>query len=385
MPQTSFGLDSGEPGEEEKTASLMDRHHRIPRVGMVLALLAAVGCSQPQGTHKPVSGQVNGRAAPGPAPDGMLWVPGGHFVMGSDYGNLNERPAHEVTIDGFWMDVHEVTNGQFAEFVRATHYVTMAERKPKATNFPGVSSRKLLPGALVFRPPGHQVALNDYRQWWSYVPGANWRHPEGSATSIRGKQRHPVVDVAYADAEAYCRWAEKRLPTEAEWEFAARGGLDGGTYTWGNEPTHHREPVANIWQGEFPYHNRVTDGYQGTAPVVSFPPNGYGLYDMAGNVWEWTSDLYQTTSGSPSSTSNPTEQPTAARRRVIKGGSFLCNDSYCSGFRPSARMASDEGAGQCHVGFRCIKPASGIREEKLTSVQKPQRPITKQRCQRKHS
>ena len=336
------------------------------RAGLFLAMLALFACSRPRdvqvGKSSPATLPVKGESPPTAAPKEMVWIAGGAFLMGSNHGNLNERPVHEASVGGFWMDVHEVTNGQFADFVRATHYVTLVEQKPKTADFPGVPAENLVAGALVFHSPAHPVSLKDYRQWWSYVPGANWRHPEGPSTSIRGKEKYPVVDVAYEDAEAYCRWAEKRLPTEAEWEFAAYGGGGHTTYVWGNEAKHQHEAVANIWQGRFPDLNTRQDGYYGTAPVASFHANGYGLYDMAGNVWEWTSDLYQPASDQQDPSTDPNQPPITpgSEQRVIKGGSYLCNDSYCSGFRPSARMASEAGAGQCHVGFRCVKPRSEI-------------------------
>ena len=224
---------------------------------------------------------------------GMLWIPGGTFLMGSDKHYPEEAPVHQVTVDGFWVDQHAVTNEEFRKFVEATKYVTFAERPPNAADYPGAKPELLVPASVVFQKPRQRVDLRDCYQWWTYVPGANWRHPEGPASSLKGKAKHPVVHVAYEDAEAYAKWIGKELPTEAEWEFAARGGLGGAEFVWGDEFTPGGKQMANTWQGEFPWQNLKEDGFEGIAPVASFPPNGYGLYDMAGNVWEWTTDWYQ--------------------------------------------------------------------------------------------
>ena len=313
------------------------------------------------------------------APPGMVWVPGGEFTMGtdSDLGWPDEKPAHRVRVDGFWMDVTEVTNAQFRDFVEATGYVTTAEKPPvleelKRQMPPGMSPlspEKLVPGSLVFRPTKGPVDLRDYSQWWHWTPGASWRRPEGPDSNLDGRENHPVVHVSWDDAVAYARWAGKRLPTEAEWEFAARGGLDGKPYVWGDEPFNPKKPQANIWQGEFPYHNTAEDGYERTAPVKSYPPNGYGLYDMAGNVWEWCADwydldLYRRRAGrgvvvnptGPERSADPTRPFTP--QRVQRGGSFLCNDSYCSRYRPGARHGCSPDTGMSHVGFRCVQSPS---------------------------
>jgi formylglycine-generating enzyme len=233
------------------------------------------------------------RASLGSWTNNMVWIPGGAFAMGSEDGNPDERPVRQVTIDGFWMDRTEVTNEQFAEFVEATGYVTLAERKPDPKDFPGVPPENLVAGSVVFSPPAHPVPLNNHFAWWEYLPGANWRHPEGPGSTIEGRENHPVVHVAWLDAVAYAEWAGKRLPTEAEWEYAARGGLDRQPYIWGSEKHPSGEWQANIWQGRFPNENTAADGFTGTAPVASFPPNGFGLHDMAGNVWEWCADWYR--------------------------------------------------------------------------------------------
>ena len=222
----------------------------------------------------------------------MVWIPGGTFMMGSDKHYPEEAPAHEVTVDGFWMDSHTVTNEEFRKFVDATKHVTSAERAPNPDDYPGAKPELLVPASVVFQKPKQQVSLNDCYQWWTYVPGANWRHPEGPASSLKGRAKHPVVQLAYEDVEAYAKWIGKELPTEAEWEFAARGGLAGAEFVWGDEFTPGGKHMANTWQGEFPWQNLKEDGFEGIAPVGSFPANGYGLYDMAGNVWEWTTDWY---------------------------------------------------------------------------------------------
>jgi formylglycine-generating enzyme required for sulfatase activity len=285
----------------------------------------------------------------------------------------SERPGHRVRVGGFWMDETDVTNAQFRAFVEATGYVTTAEKPPSAEEIlkqsppgtPPPPKEKLVPGSLVFRPTQGPVDTRDFSQWWHWTPGASWRHPEGPGSTIDGKDDHPVVHVSWDDAVAYAKWAGKRLPTEAEWEFAARGGLDNKPYAWGDEPFSEEHPQCNIWQGEFPYRNTAKDGYERTAPVKSFAPNGYGLYDVAGNVWEWCADWYQRdlyrTRAGKSVTINPagperTIDPARPfmPQRVQKGGSFLCSDSYCSRYRPSARHGCSPDTGMAHVGFRCV-------------------------------
>lgn len=313
-----------------------------------------------------------------PVPDGMVWIPGGSFTQGAVEGDLmameHERPAHKVYLDGFFMDTHEVTNEQFARFVKETGYLTIAERAldweeirrqlPPGTAKPHDSILK--PGSLVFRKTKTSVPnLMDYSQWWVWKVGANWRQPSGPGSNLEGKADHPVVHIAYEDALAYCQWAGRRLPTEAEWEFAARAAGDNGNrFTWGNE---HEELVnhANTWEGEFPVHNTEEDGYQRTAPVGSYPPNELGLFDMAGNVWEWTSDWYHTGYYSELRQQGPVKNPKGAeqpfnpgnsrsRERVIKGGSFLCSDTYCASYRISARMSTTPDSGMEHLGFRTV-------------------------------
>ena len=291
----------------------------------------------------------------------MVLIPAGKFWMGSDTGPPDARPQHRVRLDGFWMDQHEVTNEQFARFVAATGYVTIAERPPAAKDFPGVPPEQLVAGSIVFTPPPGDVSLDQPLSWWRYVPGANWRHPEGPSSSIDGKARHPVVDVSWYDAVAYCKWAGKRLPTEAEWEYAARGGLDRKEYVWGDEQTPAGKHLANTWQGRFPRENTKEDGYIGTAPVDSFPPNGYRLYDMAGNAWEWCADWYRPDYYGQSPGVNPQgpdnsydpDEP-GVPKRVERGGSYLCTDLYCGSFRPSSRMKTSPDSSLCHTGFRCV-------------------------------
>jgi formylglycine-generating enzyme required for sulfatase activity len=310
-------------------------------------------------------------------PAGMAWIPGGEFSMGSTdpLARPDEQPVHRVRVEPFWMDETEVTNAQFAAFVAATGYRTVAERPidweelkrqvPPGT--PKPDDAMLQPGSLVFTPPKSPVALGDASAWWRWVPGACWKQPEGPGSSIAGRERMPVVHVAFEDAEAYARWAGKRLPTEAEWEFAARGGLDGQPFTWGADPLDAKR--CNVWQGNFPDTNTAADGFAGAAPVGSFAPNGYGLFDMAGNVWEWCSDRYrpdtysQRAAGAPVANPAGPEQsldprnPHAPESRVHRGGSFLCNDSYCASYRPAARMATPPDTALQHLGFRCVKDA----------------------------
>lgn len=278
----------------------------------------------------------------------MVWIAGGVFRMGSDRHYPEEAPVHRVAVDGFWIDRHPVTNAQFRQFVEATDHVTVAEIPPDPKDYPGALPHMLYAGSLVFRRPEGNVDLRDWKRWWTFLKGADWRHPYGPKSSIEGLDDHPVVHVAYADALAYARWAGKDLPTEAEWEFAARGGLDGAEFAWGDEFTPDGRHMANTWQGAFPRQNLATDGYVRTSPVTAFPPNGYGLYDMIGNVWEWTRD--------PSPTS-PDEAPVpgAPVARVIKGGSFLCAPTHCARFRASARQFQDEDLPTSHIGFRTVK------------------------------
>ncbi len=303
-------------------------------------------------------------------PPGMRWIPGGRFQMGSEDFYPEERPVHEVEVDGFWMDEHPVTNADFRRFVRDTGYVTVAERPLDPEDYPDADPALLVPGSLLFRKTQGPVDLNDYRNWWEYVPGVHWRRPGGKGTSIHGRTDHPVVHVAFEDAAAYAAWAGKDLPTEAEWEYAARGGLDGAVFAWGDEHFPGGKAVANTWQGEFPWQNLKTDGFEGTSPVGSFPPNGYGLVDVAGNVWEWTADWYVARHPQPSAhaccvPTNPRVtspdmsynlgQPGAnIPRRVVKGGSHLCAPNYCFRYRPAARQPQSVDSSMAHLGFRCI-------------------------------
>jgi formylglycine-generating enzyme len=308
------------------------------------------------------------------APKGMTWIPGGEFLMGSNDFYPEERPVHEIGVDGFWMDEHPVTVAEFRRFVNATGYVTWAERVPDPADYPEADPELLVPGSLVFRRTSGPVNLDDYRNWWSWTPGAQWRHPEGPASTLHGRERHPVTHVGYEDAEAYAEWAGKELPTEAEWEFAARGGLEGKVFVWGDEFAPKGKMMANTWQGEFPWQNLELDGFAGTSPVKTFPPNGYGLYDMAGNVWEWTSDFFTPAHAngeehpccaprnprvtSPDQSYGGDEPGAHIPRRVTKGGSHLCAPNYCLRYRPAARQGEAVDTSTAHIGFRCIvRPA----------------------------
>lgn len=311
-------------------------------------------------------------------PPGMVWIPGGRFLMGCESAEArpDEAPVHIVELDGFYMDVTEVTNRQFAEFVAATGYVTTAEKPPRLEDLgpdaANIDPGKLVPGAAVFRMTGSPVetrAPDSFLQWWHWTPGAQWRYPLGPGITIDSFDDHPVVQVCWNDAVAYCEWAGKQLPSEAQWEYAARGGLDQKAYVWGDEKVSDEKPQANIWQGQFPFRNAATDGFAGTSPVRSFPPNGYGLYDMAGNVWEWCSDWYRAdyyislrdkvsvNPAGPVSSDHPSEP-----RRVHRGGSFLCHRDYCSSYRPSARMSNSVDTGTSHTGFRCVMSLSQWKE-----------------------
>ncbi|MDX8495344.1 formylglycine-generating enzyme family protein [Mesorhizobium sp. VK22B] len=298
----------------------------------------------------------------------MVWIPGGQFMMGSDSAYQEEAPAHRVRVDGFWMDRCTVTNTEFERFVADTGYVSLAEKPANAADYPGAKPEMLAPSSIIFKKPSRPVDMRNHYNWWVYVAGANWRHPRGPASTIHKLGDHPVVHVAFEDVEAYARWAGKELPTEAEWEFAARGGLDSAEYVWGDELTPGGRHMANVWQGDFPYRNSMEDGFEYTAPVGSFPPNGYGLYDMAGNVWQWTADWYQEHDRIDSPccmAANPRGGTREASydlltpdiqipRMVTKGGSHLCAPNYCRRYRPAARMAQPVDTSISHLGFRCI-------------------------------
>jgi formylglycine-generating enzyme len=317
----------------------------------------------------------------GPAPEGMVWIPGGEFSMGcadprdlphgGPDGMPDARPLHKVSVDGFWMDRVEVTNRQYAAFVKATGYVTVAELTPTAAEFPGAPPENLVAGSTVFSPPTQAVPLDNHYRWWGYVKGASWRHPEGPQSSIDGREDYPVIHIAYEDAEAFARWAGKRLPTETEWEFAARGGLAGKPYAWGDELQPGGKWMANTWQGRFPLKDTGEDGFAGVAPVGKFPPNGYGLFDMAGNVWEWCSDWYRPDGYAecaasadagvarnpqgPASSFDPAEP--REPKRVHRGGSFLCTEEYCTRYMVGARGKGEVKTASNHLGFRCVKAA----------------------------
>lgn len=324
--------------------------------------------------------------APTPAPSGMVWIPGGEFSMGctdprADLCGGNEsmddaRPVHRVALAPYWMDRTEVTNAEFARFVAATGYITFSERKPRAEDYPGATPDQLVPGSVVFSPPREAVPLDNALRWWRYVPGADWRHPSGPNSTIVGHDQDPVLHIAYVDAAAYAAWAGKRLPTEAEWEFAARGGLTGARYTWGEDLTVNGRWMANIWEGAFPHKNSEDDGFIGIAPVASFPANAYGLHDMAGNVWEWCSDWYRPDAyalaqraagggvvrdprGVAESESFDPQEP-GMPKRVQRGGSYLCTDQYCTRYMVGTRGKGAADTGSNHVGFRCVRDANPV-------------------------
>jgi formylglycine-generating enzyme required for sulfatase activity len=280
----------------------------------------------------------------------LVWIPGQTAVLGSDRHYPEEAPARSVTVDGFWIQARQVTNAQFAEFVSATGYLTVAERPLNPDHYPGAPAANLQPGSMVFRRTSGPVDLRHLSQWWTWTPGASWRHPLGPNSSITKRADHPVVHVAFEDAEAYAAWAGLALPAEAEWETAARGGLDRADYAWGEHPEGPGQRLANYWHGEFPW--RPDPGYGRTTEVGAFPPNGYGLFDMAGNVWEWTCDWY---GGTEAGSYDPAQPQFKVPRKVIKGGSFLCADSYCMRYRPAARRPQMVDTGMSHIGFRCVK------------------------------
>lgn len=357
------------------------------RATLCVAILTVTACGNtaPEGTAKPPAGShaaheapaataavpdstlapaLNTGAPPTPAPAGMVWIPGGDFWMGcADCGMPDALPVHLVAVSGFWMDSTPVTNRDFAAFVKATHYVTLAERRPDPRDFPGVPADKLVPGSSVFTAPSGPVPLDDYLQWWRYVPGADWRHPEGPRSSLTGRENHPVVHIAWEDAAAYATWAGKRLPTEAEFEFAARGGLDRNRYAWGNELRPSGRAPANIFDGHFPDADHHADGFAGTSPVTAFAPNGYGLYDMGGNVWQWCADWYRPDAYASlvPATKNPAGPPSSfdpeepgAAKRVTRGGSFLCSDEDRSRYLVGSRGKAEISSGSSNLGFRLV-------------------------------
>jgi sulfatase modifying factor 1 len=336
---------------------------------------------------EPTAGGKNG-PSPGAGehekpPKDMVWVPGGEFLMGSEDFYPEERPVHHVAVDGFWVDEHPVTVAEFRRFVKATGHVTWAERAPDPADYPDALPELLVPGSLVFAGSDGPVDLSDIQNWWTWVPGADWRHPEGPKSTLNGRDRHPVTHVAFSDAQAFAAWAGKELPTEAEWEYAARGGLEGRIFCWGDDFAPRGRMMANTWQGEFPWQNLLLDGYERTSPVKSFPPNGYGLFDMAGNVWEWTSDFFTPTHDgearhpccAPHNPRVPTPEHSYEKsgpgaripRRVTKGGSHLCAPNYCLRYRPAARQGQAVDSTTSHIGFRCTRRRSsfdggGVRE-----------------------
>ena len=369
------------------------RSRRVLLIAMILAsLIWVVGCEKPEPvaqTHQadhhssaaPNSAStseaagfnapgVNKTSAPGSAPAGMIWIPGGTFRMGCDNCDMPDaEPVHLVTVDGYWMDEAPVTNKQFAEFVKATGYLTIAERKPKAEDYPGAKPELLVPGSVCFAPPNQPVSLDNPYIWWKYQPGANWKHPEGPGSDIKNREDHPAVHIAWDDAVAYAKWAGKRLPTEAEFEFAARGGKDGKMFAWGNELKPGGKWVANIYQGRFPNENKAEDGYRTTSPVKAFPPNAFGLYDVGGNVWQWCSDWYRpdyfeqlAARGTAKNPQGPADsfdpQEPGMPKRVQKSGSFMCSDQYCARYHVGSRGKGATDSGGSHIGFRCVKSAS---------------------------
>ena len=374
------------------------RRSRTLPVAVVLLVAVAIGYGAAKYFAWPVSTRVThvdvieGDGIKGPK--GMVWVPGGEFLMGSDHklAQRNERPAHEVRVHGFWLDETHVTNAQFAAFVKATGYVTTAERQPdwetiKVQVQPGTPKppdSALVPGAMVFVGTDRPVLLDDYTRWWAYVPGADWRHPQGPGSSIEGKDDHPVVQVSYEDALAYAKWAGKRLPTEAEWEFAARGGLEQATYAWGDEFAPQGRLMANVWEGKqvrFPVVSPKAGGAVGTSSVRTFPANGYGLYEMTGNAWQWVADWYDADyftkeaklgkvivdPQGPAASYDPDDRgvPVNAPKRVTRGGSFLCNVDYCLSYRPSARRGTDPYNAMSHIGFRLVMDATDWEKNRL--------------------
>jgi sulfatase modifying factor 1 len=345
----------------------------------IAALLALLGCKPSAPPQVQLANEFgptipNSAGSAGPAPEGMVWIPGGEFSMGSaDPRNAicggpdampDARPIHRVYVDGFWMDPTEVTNQQFEKFVNATGYLTVAERTPTQEEFPDAPPENLVAGSTVFTPTTAPVPLDTHYRWWRYEKGANWRHPEGPGSDLKGREKHPVVHIAYEDAAAYASWAGKRLPTEGEWEFAARGGVAGKLYPWGDDLKPDNKWPVNIYHGKFPVQDTADDGFPGLAPVGQFPANGYGLFDVAGNVWEWCSDWYRpdTYAYREGVTRNPTGPGSSydpaephEKKRVHRGGSFLCTDQYCTRYMVGTRGKGEVSTGSNHLGFRCVK------------------------------
>ena len=384
-----WNYNCGEPlmGRERSLRQMVLPPPRKRLILLALLAIAFVGAAAfvwQQSVRKATSSQLaadatlpNVSLAPGDPPPGMVWIPGGGFSMGTEDPTdmicggpdpmRDARPIHRVYLDGFWMDATEVTNEQFEKFVQATGYVTVAERTPLPKDFPGAAPEDLVPGSVVFRPTAAPVTLDNHLQWWDYVKGANWRHPDGPGSDLTGREKYPVIHVGYDDAAAYATWAHKRLPSEAEWEFAARGGLTRQPYAWGSELKPGGKWMANIYQGQFPTHDTGEDGFAGLAPVAQFPPNGYHLYDMAGNVWEWCSDwclpdYYETLQAAsrvarnppgPDDSLDPAEP--GVPKRVQRGGSFLCTDQYCTRYMVGSRGKGEPSTGSNHLGFRCVR------------------------------
>jgi formylglycine-generating enzyme len=332
------------------------------RFAMLLGLTPLFACKK-QIPAPPPAPPAAASPAPLTPPSDMALIPAGTFTMGSDDEMFEDaHPLHKVTLPSFFIDKTEITNLAFSRFVAATHYVTIAEQPPRAEDLPGVPPEALVAGSTKFSPPSHPVPLDNPGNWWVYEKATDWRHPEGPASAIAGRMDHPVVHVAWPDAKAYCEWAGKRLPTEAEWEYAARGGLEGKRFAWGDSTTVAGQWMANVWQGNFPDRNTAEDGYVATSPVAHFKPNGYGLFDVAGNVWEWCSDFYRADYFASSPAENPRgpgdsldpDEPGVVKH-VQKGGSFLCSDQYCVRYVVGARGKGEVNTGSSHVGFRCVK------------------------------
>ncbi len=333
----------------------------IRLLAVAAILTGSFGCqpsnktAQESSGTKPVVARTTGDTT------GMVWIPGGPFLMGADEFP-DSRPVHSVSVRGFWMDEHEVTNAEYARFVAATGYKTIAEQAPSQADFPGVPAEQLVPGSAVFAPAAQPVSLDNPLQWWAYVKGADWQHPNGPESTVKGHENEPVVHISFTDAAAYAEWAGKRLPTEAEWEFAARGGKANQPYYWGNELKPGGKWIANIYQGHFPDKNTSEDGFSGVAPVKSFAPNPYGLYDMDGNVWEWCQDFYRpdyytklviNDPQGPADSYDPDEP--GAVKRVQRGGSFLCSDDYCIRYKAGSRGKGEINSGSNNLGFRCVR------------------------------